>query len=208
MTVLHPSNSETVVEQYHDNDNNPQPLQPERHHIRRTSVSSTLTGSLLKKFSCSVSTEDYHTEYDREAVYGPFAHLRRLLLNDLEGSCSYQNYTLQRQWLQDAIIEDFLDNVEDDSLCITPTEPWLIFTVGARGAGKNHTLHELVQTGKLPILSFVHVDPDSLRRRLPEFEAYAKCSPDLVNNLMRKESSFLAELLLLAALQNGRNAGS
>jgi hypothetical protein len=198
MTVLQPTTRGTVAVQRDDN----HPLL-EQHHIRRTSISDL--SSSLKKFSWSVSTEDYHTINDRQAVYGPYAHLRKLLLNEMKGICHYQNYTIQRQWLQDAIIEDLLDNVEDDTLCVTPTEPWLIFTVGARGAGKNHVLHQLVHTGKLPILSFVHVDPDSLRRRLPEFETYAQHNPDLVNDLMRKESSFLAELLLLAALQSGRN---
>ncbi|KAG7356058.1 zeta toxin family protein [Nitzschia inconspicua] len=156
----------------------------------------------VRKFSCLVSTEDYHAEIDRDAVYGPYAHLRKILL---KVSNHYQNYTQQRQWLQDAIIDDFLDNVEDPDRCITPTEPWLIFTVGARGAGKHHILHDLVHTGRLPILSFVQVDPDSIRRRLPEFATYAANNPILVNDLMRKESSFMAELLLMASLQNGRN---
>jgi predicted kinase len=167
--------------------------------LRRPSLRRTCT---LKKFCCLVSTEDYHAESDSNAVYGPYAHIRKILLS---ASNLYKNYTQQRQWLQDAIIEDFLDNIEDPDLCVTPTEPWLIFTVGARGAGKNHILHKLVQTRRLPILSFVQVDPDSIRRRLPEFETYAQKSPVLVNDLMRKESSFMAELLLMASLQNGRN---
>jgi Zeta toxin len=192
MTVLRQSDGDVVVEPQSPSPTNTPFLS--RPSLRRTSA--------LKKFSCLVSTEDYHSESDREAVYGPYAHLRKILL---KVSSHYQNYTQQRQWLQDAIIEDFLDNVEDPNLCITPTEPWLIFTVGARGAGKNHILHKLVHNGRLPILSFVQVDPDSIRRRLPEFATYAADNPILVNDLMRKESSFMAELLLLASLQNGRN---
>lgn len=154
-----------------------------------------------KKFSLAISTEDLHSAEGDEKVilHGPYAHLRKIILSD---SDRYKNYTRQRQWLQNAIIEDFLDNIEDPNMCITPSEPWLIFTVGARGAGKIHTIHHLVNTGRLPILSFVQVDPDSIRRRLPEFETYDK---ELVNDLTRKESSFIAELLLLAAVQNGRN---
>ncbi|KAL3917456.1 MAG: hypothetical protein SGILL_004704 [Bacillariaceae sp.] len=212
MTVLRPGGSETVVvidktPSSHDDDDGP--LVPRRSSLQRTSLSYSTAATLgsLKRFSVTLSTEDYHSELDRTAVYGPYAHLRKILL---EMSSHYQNYAIQRQWLQDAIIEDFLDNVSNDNdddptLCITPTEPWLIFTVGARGAGKNHILHKLVKSGRLPILSFVQVDPDSIRRRLPEFATYSRSVPDLVNDLMRKESSFMAELLLLAALQNGRN---
>ncbi len=154
-----------------------------------------------KKFSLAISTEDLHcVDGDmKEKLNGPYAHLRQIILSD---SDRYKNYSRRRQWLQNAIVDDFLDNIEDTNMCITPSEPWLIFTVGARGAGKIHTIHELVNTGRLPILSFVQVDPDSIRRRLPEFQTYDK---ELVNDLTRKESSFIAELLLLAAVQNGRN---
>ena len=154
-----------------------------------------------RRFSLLLSTEDLHRADcdDKTNLNGPYAHLRRLILDN---SDRYNNYTKERQWLQNAIIEDFLDNTEDPNMCITPSEPWLIFTVGARGAGKIHTIHDLVNTGRLPILSFVQVDPDSIRRRLPEFETYDK---EMVNDLTRKESSFIAELLLLAAVQNGRN---
>jgi len=155
----------------------------------------------LKKFSPTISTEDLHCVDgdEKENLNGPYAHLRKMILLD---SDRYKSYTRGRQWLQNAIIEDFLDNVDDPNKCITPSEPWLIFTVGARGAGKIHTIHHLVNTGRLPILSFVQVDPDSIRRRLPEFQTYDK---ELVNDLTRQESSFIAELLLLAAVQNGRN---
>ena len=168
------------------------------HHHFRTMVRRP--GSVLshKRFSHGISTQDLYGVDNRENFDGPYAHLRRLIL---AGSDQYKNYTKERSWLQNAIVDDFLDNVEDRGMCI-PAEPWLIFTVGARGAGKIHTIHHLVNTRRLQILSFVQVDPDTIRRRLPEFETYDK---DLVNELTRKESSFIAELLLLAAIQHGRN---
>lgn len=153
----------------------------------------------VTRFSSLLSTEQLHGSDDL-SFYGPYAHLRRVL-----DYSYYRNYSKERQWLQDAIIEDMLDNVEDPDVCITPTEPWFIFTVGARGAGKNHVIHSLVKSGRLPILSFVHVDSDSIRRRLPEFESYSKLNPTLVNDLTRNECGYMAELLLLAGLQNGRN---
>jgi hypothetical protein len=194
MTFLRQSDGDVVVDSL-----SVSPVPESELFLRRPSLRPTCT---FKNFSCLVSTEDYHAESDRNAIYGPYAHIRKVLLMV---SDHYKNYTQQRQWLQDAIIDDFLDNIEDPDLCVTPTEPWLIFTVGARGAGKNHLLHKLVQTGRLPILSFVQVDPDSIRRRLPEFQTYAQKNLFLVNDLMRQESSFMAELLLMAALQTGRN---
>lgn len=89
--------------------------------------------------------------------------------------------------------------------CVTPTEPWLIFTVGARGVGKKHVIREMTAQGKLCLLTHVDVDPDEIRRRLPEFETYLKSQPDRVDDLTKKEAGLICEILLLASLQAGRN---
>ena len=202
MTILRQNETDgvdaIVVDGGEDNNDDQHPVN-DRATIQQRRTSST---TILKRFSSFISTEEYHCESDRNAIYGPYRHIRKMILDK---SSHYMNYTEQRSWLQDAIIEDLLDNVEDRNLCITPTQPWLIFTIGARGSGKNHSLHELVNTSRLPILSFVFVDPDGIRRRLPEFELYATKSSADASKFLGKESSFMAELLLLAALQSGRN---
>jgi hypothetical protein len=154
----------------------------------------------VKRFSIIESTEK-HNGVDTKEFCGPYAHLRREL-----DYTYHTNYRKERQWLQDSIIEDMLDNVTDNDLCIHPTEPWFIYTVGAQGAGKKHTVRELVKQGRLPLLSFVHVDPDEIRRRLPEFNVYVlKAAPYMVEGLTKKETGYISEILTLAALQAGRN---
>ena len=88
---------------------------------------------------------------------------------------------------------------------MTPTEPWLLYTVGVQGAGKQHCVSNLVQAGRLPLLSYVLVDSDYISRRLPEFESYLLECGDCVNDLTRKEAGYIAEILVRAALQSGRN---
>jgi hypothetical protein len=51
----------------------------------------------------------------------------------------------------------------------------------------------------------VLVDPDEIRRRLPEFHLYVDYSPELAGELTRKEAGFIAEILTLAGLQAGKN---
>lgn len=168
---------------------------------RRQRSSMLRRASDLRKFSPVISTE--HCNRDDTAPFrGPYAHLRKELDHKY-----HARYRKERQWLQDSIIEDILEaNLPDDfSTCVTPREPWLLFTVGPRGAGKKHVINQLVREDRLPLLGFVRVDPDEIRRRLPEFDSYSNNSPCLVDELTRKESGFIAELLLLAALQNGRN---
>jgi predicted kinase len=156
--------------------------------------------STLRKFSPIVSTEQYNSDANA-GYYGPYAHLRKELDHTY-----HVNYRKERQWLQDSIIEDMLEvTSEQENICVTPTEPWMLFTVGPRGAGKKHVIRELVLEGRLPLLAFVHVDPDEIRRRLPEFDSFAHKSPCLVDELTRKESGFIAEILALAAIQAGWN---
>jgi Zeta toxin len=206
----------------------PPDIPPRRRHSsgftmtrRRSSVILEMDKPLL-----ALTTEEIHGVDNTTEFFGPYAHLRKLL-----DYTWYSNYTQQRQWLQDAIIDDLVDYIEgvdDGDVCVTPTEPWLIFTVGPRGAGKAHTIRDLVQARKIPLLSYVPIDPDYIRRRLPEYTTYSAAAAEQhhdhnisnrtkststlienididVNYMTRKEAGLISELALLAALQNGRN---
>lgn len=153
----------------------------------------------VKRFSSLISTED-HNAISTPQYLGPYRHIRK----ELDYSY-HRHYRKERQWLQDSIVEDMMDNVEDANTCVNPTEPWLIFTVGPQGAGKKQAIRDLIFEGHLNLLTYVDVDPDAIRRRLPEFDTYVKLSPSRVDELTRKEAGFISEILILAALQAGRN---
>ena len=161
-------------------------------------------GKHRRQFSVFRSTEENNKSDDDQAFYGPYAHIRKTL------DYSYhRNYTKERQFLQDSIIDEFLEDVSikdvNGNVCTTPTEPWLVFTAGAMGAGKGHTIHELVKKGRFPLLAFVTVDPDEIRRRFPEFGLYAEKCPALAGELTHKEAGYVAEILTLVGLQAGKN---
>lgn len=161
---------------------------------------TTIQKSSPRRFSVLESTAELHKSTDDTTFYGPYAHIRKTL------DYSYHNhYRKQRQWLQDSILDDLLYNVMHSRVCTTPVEPWLIYTVGAPGAGKRHTLLKLIREGRLPLLSFVHVDADEIRRRLPEFSLYVRHAPNKVNELTRRESGYIMEILTQASLQAGKN---
>jgi len=98
------------------------------------------------RFSVLVSTEENNRSKDMN-FYGPFAHIRKTL-----DYTYHSNYTKQRQVFQDSIIEEFLESVSltdvNGDVCTTPTEPWVVFSAGAMGAGKGYTINELVTKGK------------------------------------------------------------
>lgn len=157
----------------------------------------------LRSFSVLVSTEKNHYSSDMN-FYGPYSHIRKTLDYNY-----HNNYTKERQWLQDAIINDMMSEAKitdvNGDVCTTPTEPWIVFTAGAMGAGKSHTIRKLVGKGRFPLVAFVKVDPDEARRHLPEFDLYVNQCPEMAGELTRKEAGYITEILTLAALQAGKN---
>jgi hypothetical protein len=61
----------------------------------------------------------------------------------------YSSYFLLKDYLLD---QDFADDCHSG-------DPWLVFTVGAQGAGKHHTIDRLVEDGRFNLPSFLFVDP-------------------------------------------------
>lgn len=84
--------------------------------------------------------------------------------------------------LDDAFILDV-----DGKIGTVPTEPWIVFTAGAMGCGKSHTMQTLVDRKRFPLGSFVTVDPDEIRRLLPEYHMYINQNAELAGELTRKE---------------------
>jgi predicted kinase len=154
-------------------------------------------------FSALQSSEENHKSGDMK-FYGQFAHIRATL------DYSYhQNYTAGRQMFQDAIINEFLDEAvlkdQNGKVCTTPTMPWIVFTAGAFGAGKSYTLQQLVLKGRFPLMAFVRVNPDEIRRYFPEFCLYVQNNPEHAGELTNKEAGYIAEILTLAGLRAGKN---
>jgi hypothetical protein len=85
--------------------------------------------------------------------------------------------------------------------------PWTVFTAGAMGAGKSHTLRALASAGAFPLLASpggaAVADPDDLKQSLPELAALRAAEPELAHTRVHAESGYLAELLSREALAAG-----
>jgi len=174
---------------------------------RRQSIqardSSVRCFKMRRRLSLLISSEENNSTDDLE-FFGKFSHIRETL-----DYTYHSNYTFERQILQDAIITDMLDDAfildVDGKIGTVPTEPWIVFTAGAMGCGKNRTMQTLVEKSRFPLGSFVTVDPDEIRRLLPEYHMYIYQYPELAGQLTRKEAGYISEVLTLAALQAGKN---
>jgi hypothetical protein len=118
---------------------------------------------LRQPFSVLISSEE-NNKSDDLRFFGKYSHIRKTL--DYSYHC---NYTFERQKLQDAIITDMLHEAfvldQDGNVGTVPTQPWIVFTAGAMGAGKSHTMNVLVKKGRFPLHAFVVVDPDEIRSK-------------------------------------------
>lgn len=148
------------------------------------------------------STEENYRSLDG-LNYGQFAEIR----NHLDGRF-HQRYTRSRQLFQDRLIESLLRDTwladAHGHHCSRPEQPWIVFTAGAMGAGKSHTVKSLDAENRFPLHSFVIVDPDQIRHRLPEFDGYVESNPLTAGEMTRKECGMMAEILTKAALQRGQ----
>lgn len=76
-----------------------------------------------------------------------------------------------------------------------------------QGAGKSHVMRLLGEYGLFPMEDFVQVDPDSLRRELPEMQAYLRRDPGTAGSLTHKEvrndTSIFFQVLLSLMLSLG-----
>lgn len=155
----------------------------------------------------NLSTEDVYQQASaqQEIFYGKYKHIRSQL------DYSYHKpYSRKRVLFQDKIIDSMLYENEfvlsqAPQNCTRVSRPWLVFTGGAMGAGKSHTIKTLHQKGRFPLQSFISVDPDRIRYRLPEFESYVEHNPEHAGELTRKESGLIAEVLTEASLERGHN---
>jgi predicted kinase len=79
------------------------------------------------------------------------------------------------------------------------------YSTPSPGAGKTHTIKKLHERGQFPLHSFVTVDPDEMRRQLPEFPVYIERTPEKAGELTRKEVGMMAEIVTNFALEKGMN---
>ncbi|GAA6007584.1 hypothetical protein JCM10207_006394 [Rhodosporidiobolus poonsookiae] len=78
--------------------------------------------------------------------------------------------------------------------------PLALFTAGGMGAGKGHTLREMLKTRRIQLpANTVWIDPDALSRLLPERPSYLSSNPSTASALLHPEASLLQEICAAVA---------
>lgn len=147
-----------------------------------------------------------HKDIIQKQFHGKYAEIRKTLDYNY-----HSNYTRSRQLVQDSIIDNILrkplihDQDTGHTCTTTSSKPWIVFTAGPMGAGKSWTIRHLADRGDFPLEAFVVVDPDEIRRHLPEYETYVSLNSKTAGDLTRKEAGLLSEILTLVSIENRYN---
>ena len=106
-------------------------------------------------------------------------------------------YDPARVAVQDAVVAACLAGVVGGR-----ARPWLVFTCGAMGAGKSHTLRALAGAGAFPLLSAgaAVADPDLIKQALPELAALVAAEPRTAHTRVHAESGYLSDIVAREAL--------
>eukprot|EP00903_Cladosiphon_okamuranus_P008902 g8521.t1 len=108
-------------------------------------------------------------------------------------------YTRERQLFQDSLVRDVV------GASSRKEHPWIVFTAGAMGAGKSHTIQWMSEKGYFPLPDIVTVDPDLFKTALPEWPEYVRRCPDTAGSLTRRESGYLVEIAQETAMNEMKN---
>ncbi|GAA6056042.1 hypothetical protein JCM3770_006996 [Rhodotorula araucariae] len=84
--------------------------------------------------------------------------------------------------------------------------PLALFTAGGMGAGKGHTLREMLKSRQIRLpANTVWIDPDALSRLLPERPQYVHADPATASALLHPEASLLQEICAAVARDQRRS---
>lgn len=127
-------------------------------------------------------------------VYGNYKEVRATRDVDYHGI-----YSRERQLFQDSLVSNVVGASSEKD------HPWIVFTAGAMGAGKSHTINWMSEMGYFPLPDIVTVDPDLFKTAFPEWQEYVRRCPDAAGSLTRRESGYLVEIAQETAMKQRKN---
>lgn len=152
--------------------------------------------SIPKDYDWNATTsENYRAPAKGGNFFGKYKKVRERM-----DYAYHVNYAQSRQMLQDEIVTHWRE------IGVPSDRPWVIFTAGAMGAGKSHTIKMLQAFGCCALTAMVKVDPDMVKYQLPEMQEYIRRNPGpdpdaniiLAGHATHNESAFLQVLMATA----------
>jgi len=80
--------------------------------------------------------------------------------------------------------------------------PWVVYSAGGMGAGKGYVTNWMNEKGYLPKANLIGVDPDAIRKMLPEWDALSNALPEEAGYLTQMEATNIGDIVAKKALAN------
>jgi len=160
----------------------------------------TSSFNVISEYDYARSTRDnYQDPSGSLESFGPFAAIRDGLDKAYHGL-----YTRARQAMQDELVWQVLGEGKGEGKA-RQANPWVVFTAGAMGAGKSHTIRWMAQRDIFPLRDIVPIDSDLFKSAFPEWPEYVARDPLSAGRQTRHESGYLVEIATEAALRTGKH---
>jgi len=150
----------------------------------------------------ATTSENYRADATPGNFHGAYKDVRARM------DYSYHvNYVKSRQLLQDEIVNHWRHQG------VSSDRPWIIFTAGAMGAGKSHTVKMLQAFGCCSLTHMSKVDPDTVKYQLPEMVHYIQKNPGpkpdkniiYAGHATHNESAFIQEIIVREMLEESKS---
>ena len=170
--------------------------------ILSTQMRAAAQSRIMSAFDINKSTQENYSspsESACEAYVGDYQDIRRAL------DCRWHGcYRPDRQLLQDSLIRGVLRLGHAPVQASPRGSKWLIFTCGPMGAGKGYCMNWMFKRKIIPHQNlFHHIDPDAMKRKLPEWNQYLRSNPMTAGSLTHSESATMVEIAQEASLRMG-----
>mmetsp|Transcript_113940 Transcript_113940/g.221261 ORF Transcript_113940/g.221261 Transcript_113940/m.221261 type:complete len:575 (-) Transcript_113940:44-1768(-) len=134
-----------------------------------------------------------------DTVPGVNAYIRRRM-----DYTYFVQVSLERVIWQDSLInfELFPSSCRDRKRTGKFSLPWVVYSAGGMGAGKGYVKKWLDAQGYLPAKRCVGVDPDQIRKCLPEWDQLSTDLPQEAGYLTQNEATNIGDIVAKKALAN------
>lgn len=172
--------------------------------IRFVVLASQWTHLTAQQLKAAKGTARFHK---REAEWTEPPGLHSYIRARMDYSYFVQVSDDRVTWQDELILSDLFSTqkLQDRRKLEKLSLPWVVYSAGGMGAGKGYVTSWMNDKGYLPAKYFVGVDPDDIRKKLPEWNSLSKAMPEEAGYLTQIEATNIGDIVAKKALANRLN---
>lgn len=151
----------------------------------------------------TIPDDDPRVSIDTQTKHKKSVGEQTEFFNPTFGHQGVPQYKAARKKIHDRIIFNTV-NVKG-SRAAEGEKPVVVFMGGGGGSGKSTVLDSGVESGLIPDLKYVTINPDDVKADLPDYKKVRRAGDYRAAEIVHEESSDVADMALAQAVQENRN---